>query len=158
MCSASGVVVGAQRLTARRHLGDAPFDALEENSFVNLELDHRVEIELLLVQHAVERLGLRHGARKAVEDEAVVGVGLGDAVGDDRHNDVVGYEFAARHDLLGVQPDRGAGGSRGTQHVTGGELNDSVFFDESWACVPFPAPGGPSRISLIYVSPSISIS
>jgi hypothetical protein len=44
----------------------------------------------LLRQHAVERLGLRHRARKAVEDEAVLRVRLLDALGRRCHHDVVG--------------------------------------------------------------------
>ena len=40
------------------------------------ELDHRVELQPLGAEHRVERLGLRDGARKAVEDEALRRVGL----------------------------------------------------------------------------------
>src|SRR5262249_25472039 len=63
------VVVGPQRVAARRHLGDALFDALEQNGFVHLELDDRVEVELLAMQHVIQCLGLWHRAREAVEDE-----------------------------------------------------------------------------------------
>ncbi len=74
-------------------------------------------------QHAVERRGLRHGAREAVEDEALAGVGLLDALGDDADHDVVGHQAAARHDLLRLQADRRAGLHRRAQHVAGRELD-----------------------------------
>ena len=62
------------------------------HALVDLELDHAVEVQPLLAQHVVERLGLRDRARETVEDEAVLGVRLVDAVGDDRNDDVVGDE------------------------------------------------------------------
>ena len=55
-------------------------------------------------QHPVERVSLRHRARKAVENEAVARVRLLDAVGDDRHHHVVWHEFAARHESLARSP------------------------------------------------------
>ncbi len=39
-------------------------------------------------QHAVERLGLRHGARKTVENETLARIGLLDALGDDADHDL----------------------------------------------------------------------
>ena len=61
---------------------------------VDLELDHRVELQALVGEHRVEGFGLGHRAREAVEDEAVLGVRLLDAVGDDADDDVVGDEPA----------------------------------------------------------------
>ena len=84
------IVVVAQRLAAFLHLGDAAFDAPHQGILVDAQFDHRVEREPLLCQHAVERLGLRHGAREAVEDEALARVRLLDALADDADHDVVG--------------------------------------------------------------------
>ena len=83
---------------------------------------------------------LRHRAREAVEDEAVARVGLVDAVGDDRHHHVVGHELAARHDVLGAQPDRRAGLDRGAQHVAGRKLHDAVLVDETLRLRAFAGP------------------
>ena len=47
-----------------------------------------------LGQHPVQRLGLRHGAREAVEDEAVGAVGLVDPLGHDPVDDLVGDQLA----------------------------------------------------------------
>src|SRR3954462_5415259 len=55
-----------------------------------------------LLQRLVERLGLRGRAREAVEEEAVGGVLLGEAVEDDADDHVVGDEVAAIHVLLGL--------------------------------------------------------
>ena len=91
-------------------------------------------------QHAVERLGLRHGAREAVEDEAVAGIRLVDAIGDDRNDDVVRDEIAPVHDVLGLESDRRSGPDRGAQHVAGGELHNPVFGDQALRLGALPGP------------------
>ena len=45
------IVIGAQALPTRLGLGDALFDALEQGRLVNLQLDHGVELEILLLEH-----------------------------------------------------------------------------------------------------------
>ena len=75
---------------------------------------------------------------------------------DDRHHHLVRHELAARHDVLGAQPDQRAGLDRRAQHVAGRELHDAVLLDEPLRLRALPAPGGPSRISLIYAAPAAS--
>ena len=60
-----------------------------------------------------------------------LGVRLIDPVRHDRHDDFVGNQIAARHDVLGATPDRRAGRYRGTQHVTGRKLHDTVLIHET---------------------------
>src|SRR5229473_2981893 len=50
--------------------GEAPGDAVDQRGFIDLDQDHMVERLAPRGEHRVERLGLRNGARKAVEDEA----------------------------------------------------------------------------------------
>jgi len=59
--------------------GESPRDALDQRGVVDFQLDHRVEPHFLARQQLVERLGLRDGARKAVEDEAAGAIRLLDA-------------------------------------------------------------------------------
>ena len=86
----------------------------------------RVELQAALGQHPVERLGLGDGAREAVKDEAVGGVRLTDALGDDAVDDVVGDELAPLHHRLRLLADVGALGHRLAQHLAGRELRDAV--------------------------------
>ena len=51
--------------------------------------------------------------------------------------------------FFAARPSGGAGLDRGAQHVAGGDLRDAEFFLMNVACVPLPAPGGPSRMSRI---------
>ena len=55
-------------------------------------------------EHLVEGLGLRLGARKAVEQEAVAGVALVEAFLDHRDGHFVGYQVTGVHVALGFVP------------------------------------------------------
>src|SRR5215468_4006877 len=134
------IVVGAQRLAPRLRLRDPLLDAFEQDALVHLELDDGVELEALLLEHAIERVRLRHRARETVQDEAPARIGLLDARGDDRHHHVVGHEFAARHHLAGAHAERRAGLGRGAQHLTGRKLHQTMLGDEPLRLRAFAGP------------------
>src|SRR5947209_5867945 len=71
------VIAGAAALAR-----EAPGDAVDQRGFIDLDQDHMVERLTALGEHRIKRLGLRHGARKTVEDEAAGAVRLADPVGD----------------------------------------------------------------------------
>ena len=75
------------------------------------------------LQHLVQGSSLRQGAREAVQDHAVLAVGLLDALGDDTDDDLVGHQLALLHDRLGLDADLGAGLHGRAQHLARGELN-----------------------------------
>src|SRR5262249_47862601 len=135
-----GIVIRTQRLAARLRLRDAAGDALLQDGAVHLEFDHRVERKAFLLEHAVERYGLRDGARETVQDESLSGIGLLDTVGDDRHDHIIGHQLTALHHVLGAQPDRGAGLDRGTQQVAGRKLHDAMFLNETLRLRALPRP------------------
>src|SRR5262249_47877314 len=135
-----GIVIRTQRLAARLRLRHAVGDPLLQDGAVHLEFDHRVEREAFLLEHTVERYGLRDGARETVQDESLSGIGLLDTVGDDRHDHIIGHQLTALHDVLGAQPDRGAGLDRGTQQVAGRKLHDAVFLNETLRLRALPRP------------------
>ena len=105
-------------------------DARDQRLGVGSDLDHGVELQALLRQHRAQRIGLRHGAREAVEDEAVLAVGLVDALGDDAVDDLVGNQVAAIHDLLGREAHRRPGGDRRAQDIAGRELRNTELLDQ----------------------------
>src|SRR5262249_10549330 len=53
-------------------------------------------------QHLLQRLGLRHVAREAVEQEPRPGVVLSQPAGDHGDGDLVGYQIATVHEGLGL--------------------------------------------------------
>src|SRR6266480_786609 len=58
--------------------GETPDEARDQLGLIDLHQDHTIELAAALGEHRVERLGLRYGARKAVEDEAAGAIGLVD--------------------------------------------------------------------------------
>src|SRR5207253_2241645 len=82
-------IVDSHFLAARLHLGDARLDAVQKRALIDAQFDHGVELDVLLLQELIERGRLRHRARKAIEDETVLHVGLVETVGDDSDHDLI---------------------------------------------------------------------
>jgi hypothetical protein len=148
------VVVACATLGA----GEPARDPLDQRLVVDRDLDDRVELEAALLEHAVQRFGLRHRARVAVEDEALRAVGLVDALGDDAVDDLVRDQLAALHHRLGLAPHIGAFGDRFTQHLAGRELRDAVGAPDPRGLCALPRAGRPqqdqSHPRLLPVGPS----
>ena len=89
-----GRVVGAALL------GRAPEHPLDAHLVGELELEDDVEVAADLAQHLLERLGLRHRAREAVEHEALARVLVAEPLADQRDHQVVGHELARVVDRL----------------------------------------------------------
>src|SRR5919197_3792850 len=84
-----------------------PRQAPHELVLGHVDEQHRGDAPLDLAQRAVERLGLLVGAREAVEQEAVAGVGLGEPVEDHAHDHLVRDQVAPVHVLLGLLAELG---------------------------------------------------
>ena len=97
-------------------------------------------------ERRVERLRLLERAREAVEDDAVLGVRLLDALLEHADRHLVGHQLAAVHVRLRRLPSSVpcATASRNMSPVEtcAGPSRSAMSF----ACVPLPVPGGPSRI------------
>src|SRR5207245_2593521 len=79
----------------------------------HVEVDHPVEGEALSREESVERLGLRHRAREAVEHAAGLGVGLLEALAHQPDDHVVGDAATpARRRRLGPPKERGGWNQR----------------------------------------------
>ena len=70
-------------------------DPLDQHVVIDPELDDAVDAGAAFVQHFVERLGLRHGAGKAVQDEAVTAVFLLDTLPQHGDDHLIGHQPAA---------------------------------------------------------------
>jgi hypothetical protein len=103
----------------------APAHALDDVFLGHRYLDHVIQLDA----GVLERVGLRNGAGKAIEQIAIGAVRLLQAILDQPDDDVVGYQTAARSmspvEIWGIP----------------------YFWVMNAACVPFPAPGGPRSIS-----------
>ena len=71
----------------------APGHTLFNRGVRDLDIDHAVDLNA----HLIQRLGLRHSAREAVEDESVFAVIRGKALLDDADDHIVRDQRAAFH-------------------------------------------------------------
>ena len=88
------------------------------------DLDDDIEGQARGLQHGVELSDLRGGARVAVQEESVLAVGLGDAVGHHGVGDGVGDVLALVHVGLGLGAELGGAGDVGAEDVSGGDGRD----------------------------------
>ena len=90
-----------------------------------------VELAAVPREDFVELVGLRRGARIAIEDRADLGTHLGQLGIDHRRNDLVRNKPARIHDVGDRAAQFGIGLARVTQHVTGRELAHAMMLDQS---------------------------
>ena len=110
-------VVGAALLTRAR------LEPRRRDLVGHAQQDHRVERLADLVEHRVERLGLRERAREPVEDERVL---VGQPLADEVDHEVVGDEVAALEDRANLAAELGAVRDRGAQDVAGRDVRRVV--------------------------------
>ena len=67
----------------------------------HLQVDDLLDPLAEIGQHPVQRLGLRYGARKPVQDEAARGIRLAQALAHDLDHDLVRHQLTPVH----VAPD-----------------------------------------------------
>jgi len=102
-------------------------DAIHQRVVVDLQFNHRIQLQALARKHLVQCDGLRDGAGKAIQNETGGGVRLIESGAQHAHQDVVGYQPARLHHRLGLAAYRGAGGNLSPQHVTRRDLRDTVL-------------------------------
>src|SRR3954471_25017065 len=111
------VVVALHPLAVDEHA--APGEPVDQLVLVDDQLQHPVEGLPEAGERRAQLLGLRDGAREAVEEEPGLGVGLGQAVADHRHGDLVGDQVAGVHVDLGLLAQLRLAADVGAEDVTG---------------------------------------
>ena len=106
-------------------------EPVDEDLGGHLEGDHVMDLPPALRQHLVQRFGLRHGAREAVEQEALLRDRARQRLVDDAVDDVVGHQLPRVHQRLRLPAQRGSVGHRLAQDVAGGKLRKSEARDQA---------------------------
>ena len=99
--------------------GAAPTEAAHDLLVADVDQQHRGQLPTQLAQLGGQRLGLRRGAREAVEDEAVGRLAGVDPLADHADDHLVGDEVAAVHVVLGGLAELGSLAHRGAEDVPG---------------------------------------
>ena len=92
----------------------------------------------------IERLRLRHRARKPVEDKPVR-TRLRDRIADNSDHYIVGNQLAFGHHLLGLKTELRPCCHRCAQHITGGEFGEIEFIPQVIALRPFTSTRRPEE-------------
>ena len=107
---------------AARAAHPAASEAAQQLRARDVEEDYAVEGESRAREQRVEGLRLGDRARKAVEDHARLGVGLGQTLAHEPNHHVVGDEGAGVHVTLGLEAEGCLGRHRLAQHVARGHV------------------------------------
>ena len=113
---------------------------------------------MLGLQEPIQRLRLRHRARKTVEDKAFLRVRLIQPIGNDPDHDVVRHQAAAGHDVPGLEADRRLRRHRGAQQFAGRELDNAVALDQPLRLRSLARPRRPKKNQSHPYSPPGSVS
>ncbi len=121
--------------------GAPPTEPADDLVVGDVDQQHRVDDPAQLRQLGVECLGLGHGARKAVEDEAVERLRGVDPLDDHADDHLVGDQVAAIHVLLRGPAQLGLVAHRGTEDVAGGVVGQAQVFLQPLALGALSRPG-----------------
>ncbi len=96
-------------------------DSLHQHGFGYLEVEHAIQLGFHANQNLSQLVGLRQGARVAVQDEPTPGVLLGQAIPDDLAHGGIVHQISGAHDLLDLFSERCSRGDGLPQHLPGGD-------------------------------------
>ena len=108
-----------------------PGNPARQLAVIDLQLHDRIQRLTQLGQHVIQRASLRQVARKPVENEATLGIGLRQALTNHTEHDFVLDQAAGVHGLLGLEAELGTVGNRSAQQVPRGDLGDAMALDET---------------------------
>ena len=111
---------------------------IEQNLFINFQFNRMIQRELCGVKKVVECLGLGNCPRKTVEDEAVCGVRLGDALDQHGDNELIRHEFTPFHHSLGRFAYVCPRSNSCTQHFTRRQMRNVKLFTNTARLCPLP--------------------
>jgi hypothetical protein len=136
------LVVGSARGGVDQSAGDSGHQQIVGD----LELHGLFEGLLLLREHFVELLSLGDGSGEAVQNEAVLALGVVLQLGPDHvHHNVVGNQTSGVHDLLGLHSKRSLLLDLGSQHVARRQMARAVLLHQVGGLGALAGAGGTNQ-------------
>src|SRR5699024_7494239 len=115
--------------------------ALDDDVIGDLEVEHAIQALVVLGQQVVEDLGLFYRARESVEQEAVGGIVLRQAIFDHARGDVGWHELSGVHVAFSFYSQRGAFANVRAEEVSGGDVGNVQLFAEDCCLSTFASTG-----------------
>jgi hypothetical protein len=103
----------------------------------HLDVQHGVDLTAQRDHHVVERDGLRHRSREAVEHDASLRAGLADALPEHRDRDGVRHQRSASHVLAGLNAKRCLPLELVAEQVAGGDVRQAELATQVVSLRPF---------------------
>ena len=122
--------------------GAAAGDAQDQLLVGRVEHEHVVQLLAALGEHAGEAFRLRDRARKSIEQEPALGVGLAETIGDEIQHDLIGDELALVDELFRARAERRVRLDGCSQHVAGGDVWNLENLGQPDRLSPFPRARG----------------
>ena len=111
--------------------GASPRDPLHELARIDLQENDRLQRSAQLPQQLVQGTRLLEIARKAIEDEPTLGVGLDQPLADHTEDDIVGNQLAGIHGCLRGTAELAAGGHRCAEQIACRDLWNAMFLSQA---------------------------
>jgi hypothetical protein len=119
--------------------------ALDDHLFGHHKVQHRVDLPAQLAQEAVQRLGLGHVPRIAVEHRAPARLRSRERLAHQPQDDLVRHQLPGVHHLPGSKAEGRLSPHGVPQHVAGGDLRNSQRLREHDALGAFTGPRGAKK-------------
>ena len=117
-------------------------ETLHEHFVGHVEFEHGVHLRSTLDEHLFERFGLGNGAGEAVEDDTgLFGEGIVGG-GEDVDHQRIGDELTVVDVAFGRATQFGVGFDFGAEYVAGGDVVETIFFDQNITLCAFARSGG----------------
>ena len=117
-------------------------EAFHQHFVRHTEFEHGVHLRSALSEHLFEGFGLGDGAGKTVEDDTgLFGEGIVGG-GEDVDHEFIGDELTVVDVAFGGATQFGVGLDFGAQHVAGGDVVETVFFNQNITLGAFARTGG----------------
>src|SRR6202035_2472238 len=116
-------------------------EALPDGLRVDLQIQDRVQGPVERGQHAIQCVRLGNGPGGAVEDDALLCVGVEEPMLDEVDNQAVGHQLAAVEVGLDALAERGPRGDLGPQDVPGRDRGDAVLLGQHRRLGPLAGSG-----------------
>ena len=111
----------------------------------HLDVQHGVDLTAKRDHHLVERDGLLHRSREAIEHDASLRAGLADALPEHRDRDGVRHQRSASHVLAGLKAKRRLPLELVAEQVAGGDVRQAELATQVVSLRPFARSGRPEE-------------
>ena len=105
---------------------DSPtLNTFSQDFFIDFELEHLIDVHATASEHVIELLSLDNGTGETIEKDSTLALRVAEVVIDEANDELVGNEFSALHDSIGLLSELSASLNSITEHIAGSQVADA---------------------------------